>query len=26
VAEALIVGQALESIRVHACHPLRKGP
>ena len=24
VAEALIVGQALESIRVHACHPLRK--
>jgi probable selenium-dependent hydroxylase accessory protein YqeC len=24
VAEALIVGQALESIRVHACHSLRK--
>lgn len=24
VAEALIVGQALESIRVHACHPLGK--
>ncbi len=23
VAESLIVGQALESIRVHACHPLR---
>lgn len=26
VAEALIVGQALESIRVHACHPLRNEP
>ena len=26
VAEALIVGQALESIHVHACYPLRKQP
>ncbi len=26
VAEAVIVGQALESIRVHACHPLRSKP